>query len=202
MDPALKIAIDLLHVPSRVRQIRLEPLPEQMITVLRIAAGEPEAIAAAAASLDRPSRVIEDAASFFIEQVLFSSDADSYRVLGADAAATTADLRRNMALLLRWVHPDLDRTGARASFATRVNRAWDDVKTPDRRKVYDALRAAERREHKARSARHRSSKRHAASTGHRPLLHAPRNTDTGHGMDRQTGQGLLRRTFAFLFPRN
>ena len=39
---ALKIAIDLLHVPSRVRLYRSEPLPDGVLTLLRIVAGDTE----------------------------------------------------------------------------------------------------------------------------------------------------------------
>jgi DnaJ domain len=205
MEQALKVAIDLLHVPSRVRQMRVDPLPSQMLTVLRIAAGDAEAIESAAAALDRPRRVIEDAASFFIEQVLFSADADSYRVLGADATATIADLRRNMALLLRWVHPDLDRSGARASFATRVSQAWDDLKTPERRQAYDARRASERRDKKMRSARHKASKRQRAANGPPPPYLSGRHGvpgDPSLGIDEPMGTGFLRRALSFLFPRS
>jgi DnaJ-class molecular chaperone len=77
---------------------------------------------------------------FFIEQILFAPDADSYRVLGADADATAEELRRNAALLFKWLHPERDAHGARATFASRLTAAWSDLKTPDRRAAYDARR--------------------------------------------------------------
>jgi hypothetical protein len=45
-----------------------------------------------------------------------------------------------MALLLRWLHPDLSRCSERAVFAARVTAAWDDFKTAERRSAYDTLR--------------------------------------------------------------
>ncbi|HET7447654.1 MAG TPA: hypothetical protein VFJ49_07050, partial [Methyloceanibacter sp.] len=78
---------------------------------------------------------VERAARFFIEQVLFHPQADSYRVLGARPQASTGELRRNMALLLRWVHPDHDQ-GERSIFARRVMRAWNDLKTDEQRAAY------------------------------------------------------------------
>jgi hypothetical protein len=41
---ALKVAIDLVHVPSRVQLARSEPLPDGMLTILSIAAGDGEAV--------------------------------------------------------------------------------------------------------------------------------------------------------------
>ena len=46
-----------------------------------------------------------------------------------------------MALLLRWLHPDLDRHGERSVFAARVTRAWNDLKTQERRAAYDRVEA-------------------------------------------------------------
>ena len=105
---ALKIAIDLMHVPSQVRLFRSEPLPDGVLMLLRIAAGDDEAENAPPLLTDRSRDVVRQAATFFIEQILFAPNADSYRVLGASPQASGSELRRNVALLLRWLHPDLD----------------------------------------------------------------------------------------------
>ena len=55
----------------------------------------------------------------------------------ATREASHSELRRNMTLLLQWLHPDLDRREARSVFAARVTRAWNDLKTPERRAAYD-----------------------------------------------------------------
>ena len=81
--------------------------------------------------------MVREAATFFLEQVLLHADADSYRVLGATRGAPYTELRRNMTLLLQWLHPDIDRGDLRSVFAARVTRAWDDLKTPERRAAYD-----------------------------------------------------------------
>jgi curved DNA-binding protein CbpA len=72
---------------------------------------------------------------------LFAPESDSYRVLGAREKASTAELRQNMALLLKALHPDIGENKDRAVFAGRVTRAWEDLKTPDRREAYDRERA-------------------------------------------------------------
>src|SRR5262249_54120012 len=99
---ALKQAIDLLHCPSLVRIMRSAPLPDDLLLLLRIVSGDEEAMNQAAESEGRARDVIRNAATFFIEQVMFYPSADSYRVLGARSEATSDELRRNMALLLRW----------------------------------------------------------------------------------------------------
>jgi DnaJ domain len=141
---ALRVAIDLIQMPSRARMIRQAPLPDGMTLLLRIAAMEPEAASEGATLTGRSEQSVKDAAAFFVEQVMLAPDADSYRVLGASPQASATDLRRNMALLVRWLHPDKKIAGAispdRASYVGRVTYAWDDLKTPDRRAAYDLTR--------------------------------------------------------------
>lgn len=140
---ALRIAIQLVHVPSRVRQVRQERLPEGILLLLQVAAGDKEAIARAAILTGRPAPVAGEAAAFFIEQILLAPGADSYRVLGGAANTDSRELRRHMTLLLKWLHPDVQRLGERSIFAKRVSLAWNDLKTPERRAAYDrTLRAS------------------------------------------------------------
>jgi DnaJ domain len=140
---ALTLALELLYVPWRVRLVREQPLPEGVALLLRIAASDAESEEAAARAAGRPREVVRQAATFFIEQVLLAPGADSYRVLGANPTATSTELRTNMALLMKWLHPDSAREGEQAVFATRLATAWNDLKTPERRAAYDnALRAA------------------------------------------------------------
>ena len=137
---SLNMAIDLMRAPSQVRLVRSAPLPDGVLTLLRIAAGDEEATSQAIAATGRSRETVREAAAFFIEQILFCPEADSYRVLGARPEASKSELRRNMALLLRWLHPDHDPQGERSVFAGRVTRAWNDLKTQERRAAYDRSR--------------------------------------------------------------
>jgi len=195
---ALKIAIDLMHVPSKVRLQRAEPLPEGASILLRIAAGDPDAESAAIDLTGRSPEVIRRSAAFFIEQILFAPDADSYRVLGADRQASPGQLRHNVALLLRWLHPDVDRQGDRSVFVSRVTAAWNNLKTPDRRAAYDELcRARENRRRHKKRLRRRSNGAHFVGVG--PL----RNGFGSQAVfSHDNGQvGFLRRALALLFYR-
>jgi hypothetical protein len=135
--PALHVAMDLMHSPSQAPRIRAAPLPDGVVMLLRVAAGDAQATKQATALIGRSHQVVREAAAFFIEQILLYPDADSYRVLAAAPETTHAELRRNMALLLRWLHPDLDGQNERSVFAARVTRAWNDLKTQERRAAYD-----------------------------------------------------------------
>jgi len=197
-DPtALKIAIEVLLVPSEVRLFRARPLPEGVVTLLRVASGDVEAERAAAAALDRSREVVRSAATFFIEQVLFAPHADAYRVLGANVQASADELRRNVGLLMKWVHPDVDARDERSIYVGRVTSAWNDLKSPERRAAYDEAQRVQRERHESRLT---ASK--AASRGRRnrnPL------TDRGRGglrsIRRWDRVALWRRAFAVLLGR-
>jgi hypothetical protein len=163
---ALKLAIDLLHVPSRVRPMRSAALPPDVLILLEIAAGDADAAQRASEAYGRTQGVVRNASAFFIEQILLAPGADSYRVLGGNAQTSSSDLRRNMALLLRWLHPDMEHKGSgdRSVFASRITLAWEDLKTPERRAAYDAQQQDSANGHSGRSrsgARRRMTSRQA-----------------------------------------
>ncbi len=134
---ALRVALDLLHLPTQIRHAREAPLPDGITELLRIATGDRQAIRNAAQATKRPQEDITQAAAFFIEQILLAHDADSYRTLGVNPDADSSELRRNMTLIMKYLHPDLDKNAERAIFITRVTKAWNDLKTPRKRAEYD-----------------------------------------------------------------
>src|SRR4029079_3789614 len=93
--------------------------------------------------INRSKQLLREAAAFYIEQILLHPDADHYRVLGAQPAASSAELLRNMALLIRWLHPDHKNGSERTVFTNRITRAWNELKTEDRRAAYDLDRRRE-----------------------------------------------------------
>jgi|SRR5688572_23286071 hypothetical protein len=140
---ALRVALELVHVPWRVGLVRGQPLPEGVPKLLSVAVGDAESDEAAVEATGQPLDVIKQAATFFIQEILFAPGADSYRVLGAGPAATSGELRQNMALLMKWLHPDVAGQGDHSVFATRISAAWNTLKTPERRAAYDGELQAE-----------------------------------------------------------
>lgn len=129
---AIIVALELLRQPALVRSARKAPLPDGISLVLEIAAGDTAAIGQAARLTGHPEASIRQAAEFFIEQVLFDIDADSFRLLGLCANRDDPrQRRRHMALLARWLHPDVATSSNsgidRTLFASRLTRAWQEV---------------------------------------------------------------------------
>lgn len=129
---ALKAALELLRLPSQVRVARNRPLPAQTVILLRIAARDHEAERDAVRLTGQQSNACRQAAIFFIEQVLLGPDSDSLRVLGFNGPVPLHQSRRNMALLLKWLHPDTASDEPRAMMARRVIEAWNELKSHSR----------------------------------------------------------------------
>lgn len=141
---ALHTALAMAQSPRLVHIVRASPrLPNGMTQLLEIAANETQAVELASARTGSPPAHLNEAAAFFLQQVLLEPAADSYRVLGASRNAQTAVLRRHMALLLKWAHPDrqcgLGGEGFdRSIYTARITQAWENLKTETRRSAYDA----------------------------------------------------------------
>jgi len=201
--PALRAAVDLLHFPPQAALFRARPLPDGVLILLRVAAGDTDATIEACVSVGRPRETVCEAVAFFLEQVLLHPDADSYRVLGAPSEASYAELRRNMTLLLQWLHPDLDRHGARSVFAARVTRAWNDLKTSERRAAYDrSQRLTFIKKSSVRAQRETPAYLKKASARRRVHSGGPHGSYVGLREPHNPHSGFLRRIVLFLFGRS
>ncbi len=141
---ALEVALRLIDRPASVRWARRMPLPSGILLLLELAAGDVKALHSAQRMTRQSETTLQTAAGFFIEQVLFTETADSYRILGCSRTASRRELRRHMALLVKWLHPDRTDECARglsrmqqSIFVQRVTAAWENLKHEDRRAAYD-----------------------------------------------------------------
>jgi hypothetical protein len=141
---AIAAALAMLRDPRLARLAQRASLPRGMTLLLEIAAGEVTALASARSMTSRSEATLQKAAGFFIEQILLVRHNDNYRVLGSAPNALPAELRRHMALLLKWLHPDLFQSSGedngfnRSAYVNLVTKAWEALKTPGRRAMYDA----------------------------------------------------------------
>lgn len=127
---ALEFALELARMPTLAEAMRMHPLPPDTLVVIRIAAGCPEMCRAAREATGLKSRLIKDACTFYLQQVLFSPDSDSHRVLGVQPGASRKELREHMRWLMKWLHPDGNRDELETVFAERVLKAWRDAGSP------------------------------------------------------------------------
>jgi hypothetical protein len=138
---ALQKALALARAPLLARPRPDDRLPEGMLTLLKLVAGEEQASAAAQVATGESPQALKEAAAFYLQQVLFAPDASSYRVLGVDSDAADERLREHYRWLARWLHPDRNPDEWEAVYAERVGQAWQNLRTPDRRERYDRAQA-------------------------------------------------------------
>jgi hypothetical protein len=134
---AVRAALYLIAIPSHCGQLRNAPLPDGVYALLRIVANDGDAIELYAEHLEKTPTELREAAAFYLEQILLTPGADSYRVLGTQRHAPATELRRNLVLFCRWLHSDMCEDLPRTIFFLRVMQAWNDLKTPERRAAYD-----------------------------------------------------------------
>ena len=134
---AIQAALALFREPGRICDFRERPLPTDVALIIRLAANESGMLQATAEATGESVETLSEACIFYLQQMLFVANADSYRVLGTTADAPQEQLRENYRWLMRWLHPDRNPDGWEVVYADRVNAAWQDLKTPDRRAEYD-----------------------------------------------------------------
>lgn len=136
---ALEWALALLQAPEQRHVLKARPLPLGVTELLGIAAGVmPDVLADAKQRFAEPEARICEAARFYAREVLFYPQADAYRVLGVSPDAAAEQIKAHHRVLQAWLHPDRLRSDDDAVFAARVNHAWNQLRTPERRRAYDA----------------------------------------------------------------
>lgn len=140
---ALEWALALAEAPGERHALRRRPLPEGMELLLQVAGGhEGPVLEAAMQRTGRAAAELVEAARFYLREVLFFPEADAYRVLGLAVGAGDEQVKHHHRLLQLWLHPDRPASDWDAAFAARVNAAWSQLRTRERRQAYALQRAA------------------------------------------------------------
>lgn len=137
-DDALGVALALYRQPSLAAEWRERPLPDGVELLLRLACREQAALELARQRSGLAENDCVEAATFGLQQLLFTAHADAYRVLGGASSSSQGQLRQHYRWLIKWLHPDRHDDGWESVYADRVNLAWQALKTPDRRARYEA----------------------------------------------------------------
>lgn len=134
-------AIDLVLLafrePLRLAEMRECSLPDGVGQIIHLAAGESAILQSIIERTGESEEVLKEASVFFLQQVLFAPGTDSYRTLGVSPDADQDEIRDHYRWLMKWLHPDRNQDAWEAVHADRVNVAWQDLKTPERRANYD-----------------------------------------------------------------
>lgn len=124
---ALSQALDLAQAPRLVPRMRRQPLPQNIVTVIRLAAGCRESLAAAVEATARDPDFLVSAAELYLRQVVCHAGADPHRVLGVPAQASRGEIRLHLREFVLWLHPDRNVRGGDRRLMERILAAWREV---------------------------------------------------------------------------
>lgn len=171
---ALEQALELFERPELASVVRVQPLPNGVLEVIRIAADHAETIAWAQTHTGRTAGALREAATFYVQQALFAPNGDPARTIGAHPDAPYETLRTHAHTLLKWLHPDARRDDWEATFAERVASAWDALKR-------------ERGRNRSKGETHRASRPAATTSDGRPKLYRTTRRTTRRRRDGPRG---------------
>ncbi len=103
---AIDAALNIYRRPNLVRTERRKALPENILSLIRIASGgdvAPEFLTTERAKSEAEAR---EASVFYIQQVLLSPKSDEFRQLGLTDQATSQQITEHKRYMLKWLHPD------------------------------------------------------------------------------------------------
>lgn len=163
---ALDVALDMVQRPLLARQAQAQPLPGDVLLLIRIAAQSEDDIAWASRTRARSSDEIRRAAVMFLQQVLFHPRADSLRVIGLGPSATLEELHEHRKWLLKWLHPDRNPDKWESQLFKRVldaSREAQKLLKAEARMAAPIVPARRRHRHQRNALRHRAPQNGASN---------------------------------------
>lgn len=138
----LDLILALYRAPSLRAPLREQALPADVDLIIRLAAGSEIVLGSAAQSADVPRATLLEAARFYVQQILLEPGTNAYRVLGVTPGDPFTRIRDHHHWLQRWLHPDRNDDG-NATYAARLNWAWQHLRNDAARAAYDAAHHAD-----------------------------------------------------------
>lgn len=124
-NTAITAALDLARSPTLAAVMRNQPIPSDLLDVIRVAAGSEETLGRLASEMRVDACRLRSASETYLQKVLFFPNAGRHRTLGVEPSATRETARENFKWLLMWLHPDRGGMDWHQAFAARVIEAWN-----------------------------------------------------------------------------
>lgn len=102
----MAVAIEAYRNPSRLLRKQAAPFPDDMLAVIKAAAGDRKTIDANASDYGMAGEVIQEMAKNFLIKQVLDPKATGLRLLGLNAGADFTRVREHKRWLLMWLHPD------------------------------------------------------------------------------------------------
>jgi DnaJ domain len=138
-NAAIVEALHLFRQPARARSIHKHSLPLDMLSLIKIAAGDPATTDDWAKTCGESHEVMQQAARFFLQQLITKAGGDCYRTLGLTPQSTQEDIRNHKRWLLKWLHPDRNHSKWESAMFHRISQIAQDLEAQKRSARLDIL---------------------------------------------------------------
>jgi hypothetical protein len=143
--PAVVVALEAMSQPDMVRRQLRRPLPDDLIDLIKCAAGDRETILRITKERNITEDSLVEASKFFLRHVVGSGGSDKRRTLGLPKSASKADVREHRRWLLKWLHPDRNPSKWEAKLFLKVEIAANTLVAEDSKNAKIIALAASRR---------------------------------------------------------
>lgn len=120
---AVDRALEAARQPKQLLRQSPQPLPPDMLDVIKCAAGDEMTLARYGLERGLHQDSIRDAARVYLQHVVTHANGSDRLVLGLPKGATANDVREHKRWMLKWLHPDRNPSKWEANLFHRVKEA-------------------------------------------------------------------------------
>jgi hypothetical protein len=117
---AIDVALNTLRAPLSSKSIAL---PNNMSDLIRIAAEHQETVDRYVQEKKQKPEQLVEAAQFYLQSMILNSGEDAFKTLGLRPGASATDIKDHKRMLLKWLHPDLNKNRWQSALFNRVQTA-------------------------------------------------------------------------------
>jgi hypothetical protein len=117
----------LYRQPVLSRKLSRMNFHPDMLELIKIAAGDDETIRKWSEEIGTDADHLQDAAAFYLQQVMGRPGNDAYGTIGLAADASALDIKNHKRWLLKWLHPDRNPSVWRQSLYRKVTAAAEQI---------------------------------------------------------------------------
>ncbi len=122
---AIDVALGRMRAPQGAssRQLQLSPLPNNMSDLVRLAAEQKDTVERYVEQKNLKAEQLVEAAQLYLQNLILNSGEDAHKTLGLKPGATAAEIKDHKRMLLKWLHPDLNKNRWQSALFNRVQTA-------------------------------------------------------------------------------
>ncbi len=120
---AVDRALEAARQPKQLLRQSPQPLPPDMLDVIKCAAGDEMTLARYGLERGLHQDSIRDAARVYLQHIVTHANGSDRLVLGLTRSATANDVREHKRWMLKWLHPDRNPSKWEANLFHRVKEA-------------------------------------------------------------------------------